>query len=78
MFATVVGAVLAFIFIGLPLAIIGLFIMSILDRRNKKTVEGYKESKLIGSGHLLRRAGSQLKGVAPHRLSRLAAERTPG
>ena len=32
MFAMVVGAVLALILIGLPMAIIGLFIMSIVDR----------------------------------------------
>ena len=34
MFNFVVGAILALILIGLPLGIIGLFIASILDRRN--------------------------------------------
>jgi hypothetical protein len=35
-FAIIVGAVIALIVFGLPLAIIGLFIASILDRRNKR------------------------------------------
>lgn len=63
MFAMIVGSVPALIFIGLPVAIIGLFILSILDRRNKRPVEGYKA---------LRRAGSESEGAAPHRPSRLA------
>ena len=42
----VVGTELAPIFIALPLAVIGLFILSILDRRD--------ESKLIGPGHFLK------------------------
>jgi hypothetical protein len=33
MFAMIVGAAMAFIFVGTPLAIIGLFVVSILDRR---------------------------------------------
>jgi hypothetical protein len=32
MFAMIIGAAVAFIFVGMPVAIIGLFIMSILDR----------------------------------------------
>lgn len=31
-----IGAIVAFILIGLPLAIIGLFIASVIDRRNAK------------------------------------------
>jgi hypothetical protein len=34
MFAVIAGSVLALFFLGLPLAIIGLFIMSIIDQRS--------------------------------------------
>jgi hypothetical protein len=44
MLAMLVGMLLAFAFFGLPLAIIGLFAMSILDRRNKRTVQDHGES----------------------------------
>ncbi len=47
MFATLVGMVLAFSFFGLPLAIMGLFVLSILDRWNKRTVADHGESKRI-------------------------------
>ena len=40
MFATIVGGALALVFIGLPLAIIGLFIQSLLERRNKRPAAG--------------------------------------
>jgi hypothetical protein len=59
MLQMVIGAVLALIFLGLPLATIGLFIMSVLDRRNKRTVADPGESKPIDSDVLLRRAGSE-------------------
>jgi hypothetical protein len=36
----VVGAFVALIFVGLPLAIIGLYIASTLDRRNARPPEG--------------------------------------
>jgi hypothetical protein len=45
MFATIVGLVLALCFLGLPLAIIGLFIMSIFDRSNKRDAAGEKQSE---------------------------------
>jgi hypothetical protein len=53
MYAMVVGAVLALILIGLPMAIIGLFIMSIVDRMPLPE-------------RLSRRAGSEPKVAAPH------------
>ena len=78
MLTMVLGIMLAVSFFGLPLAIIGLFIVSILDRRNKSTIEGYKESRLIGPKHLFRRARLEPEGSAPYRLNWLAAERRPG
>jgi len=44
MVAMLIGMLLALIFFGLPLAIIALFIMSILDRRNKRTVQDYGQT----------------------------------
>ena len=40
-----VGAFVALVFFGLPLAIIGLFIASILDRRNAISAEVFKASR---------------------------------
>src|ERR1700740_926977 len=37
----VIGAFVALVFLGLPLAIIGLFIASTLDRRHAKPPKGY-------------------------------------
>ena len=50
MFAMFVGAVMALIVFGLPLAIIGLFFASILDRRNKRAAEGHQKSEFVGPG----------------------------
>jgi hypothetical protein len=50
----VVGAFVALLFLGLPLAIIGLFIASTLDRRNIRPPEGIAEAaeaSSVGTGH---------------------------
>jgi hypothetical protein len=47
--AIFVGAAVALIVFGLPLAITALFVASILDRRNKRTVEGRQESEFVGA-----------------------------
>lgn len=39
-----VGMLLAFAFFGLPLAIFWLFIMSIVDQRNKRSIDESRES----------------------------------
>jgi hypothetical protein len=44
MFAVIAGSVLALFFLGLPLAIIGLFIMSIVDQRSPRTGRRDKKS----------------------------------
>ena len=44
MLAMIVGAAVAFIFVAVPLAIIGLFIVSILDRRRGRAGEFAKRS----------------------------------
>ncbi len=49
-FAIIAGAVMALIVFGLPLAIIGLFTASILDRRNGKAIEGHQKSILADLG----------------------------
>jgi hypothetical protein len=51
MFATIVGAVMALFFLGLPLAIGGLFVLSILDRRNRETIERPQEQPATDSFH---------------------------
>jgi len=64
--AIFVGAAVAFIVFGLPLAIIGLFVASILDRRNKRTVEGRQESEFVGPKHLY--GAPDQTATAQHRL----------
>ena len=66
MFAMFVGAAVALIVFGLPLAIIGLFVASILDRGNKRTVEGHQQQKTVGSTHLYDTSDQNRK--AQHRL----------
>jgi hypothetical protein len=46
MFAEFVGFLLALCLFGLPLAIIGLFILSIIDQSDKRTVESNQSSHL--------------------------------
>jgi hypothetical protein len=72
MFATIVGGALTLVFIGLPLAIIGLFIQSLLERRNKRPVIGYGKSKPIGSEHQLEHARPESES-APSQLPNTAA-----
>ena len=45
MLAEVVGSLLALLFFGLPLGIIGLFILSIVDQRDKRTVESNRATR---------------------------------
>ena len=56
MFAIFVGAAVALIVFGLPLAIIGLFVASIIDRGNKATAEGRPDSEVRRPEASLRRS----------------------
>jgi len=77
MFATIVGGALALVFIGLPLAIIGLFIQSLLERRDAKPAVADSKSSSIGSKPLAP-AGTEPEVAHPHRPSTSAAGRLPG
>lgn len=74
MFAMVAGVILALSFLGLPLAIIGLFIMSIVDQRSPKTGRGSgtaaKPSEDIVVSHAQRSAE---RAAAKRRQERVAA-----
>ena len=78
MFATIVGGALALVFIGLPLAIIGLFIQSLLERRNKRPAAGEAKSQPIGSEHLLAHPGAESEALPSHRPNTLTAGHLPG
>ena len=78
MFATIVGGALALVFIGLPLAIIGLFIQSLLERKNKRPAASEVKSKPIGSEHSLARPGAESEAVPSHRPNTLTAGHLPG
>jgi hypothetical protein len=69
MFATIVGGALALVFIGLPLAIIGLFIQSFLERGNAKPAAAGVESK---------RAGTEPEAAHSDRPKTSAAGHPPG
>ena len=45
----VIGAFMALIFLGLPLAIIGLFIASTLDRRGGRAPQGFAASRELSA-----------------------------
>jgi hypothetical protein len=48
MFGTIIGMLVALVCLGLPLAIIVMFVLSILDQRNKRTSES--DPKLTRTG----------------------------
>jgi hypothetical protein len=60
-----IGAFVALFFLGLPLAIIGLFIASTLDRRNAIPPEGFKASMEASTSH----AGDKRRRIIYGRLS---------
>jgi hypothetical protein len=49
MLEMVSGALVALCFLGLPLAIIGLFIASTLDRRNARAPQGFTASRQVSA-----------------------------
>jgi hypothetical protein len=49
MLEMVSGALVALCFLGLPLAIIGLFIASTLDRRNARPPQGFTASREVSA-----------------------------
>ena len=61
----IVGAFVAFVFLGLPLAIIGLFIASTLDRRDARAPEGYTASRqpALASGSATSHEGDRPRRV---------------
>jgi hypothetical protein len=76
MFATIVGGALALVFIGLPVAIIGLFVQSLLERSNARPAVSDNGSKPIDSELIVDHVGTESKAVPSHRpntLGRLVA-----
>jgi hypothetical protein len=67
MFATIVGGALALVFVGLPLAIIGLFIQSFFERGGARPLASDNDSKPIGSQRIVAHAGTESKVVSSHR-----------
>jgi hypothetical protein len=67
MFATIVGGALALVFIGLPLAIIGLFIQSLLERGDARPAVSHDGSKPIDSERRVDHARTESKAVPSHR-----------
>jgi hypothetical protein len=54
MFAMIAGIVLALFFLGLPLGIIGLFILSIVDQRAIRTGRRHKKATTIRQDNVVR------------------------
>jgi hypothetical protein len=67
MFGTIVGGALAVVFVGLPLAIIGLFIQSFFERGGAGPAVNGSGSQPIDSEHFGAHAGTELKAVSSHR-----------
>jgi hypothetical protein len=51
MFAVIAGIVLALLFLGLPLGIIGLFVISVIDQKSARTSR--KDRKLTAIGQTI-------------------------
>jgi hypothetical protein len=65
MFATIVGGALALVFVGLPLAIIGLFIQSFFE--GARPAMSHKGSKPIDFERIVDQARTGAKAAPPHR-----------
>jgi hypothetical protein len=78
MLAMIIGAVVAFIFVGVPLAIIGLFIVSILDRRRSAPGDLAKpttasESQVSTGSKNIQALGARFRASPPHASQPVAA-----
>jgi hypothetical protein len=71
MLAMIVGAAMAFIFVATPLAIIGLFIGSIVDRRGSRAGEFAKRSASVSE------EAAQGSRAAPIRIREPQAQASP-
>jgi hypothetical protein len=77
MFAVIAGIVLALFFLGLPLGIIGLFVMSVIDQ--KSTIASRKGRKLtaIGQTIVVRFPEQQAPAATTKRREQLIVWRNP-
>jgi hypothetical protein len=76
MVETIIGLLLALIFFGMPLAILWLFVASILDRRNVVTPKGRGEAQPADRDLSLKHAELRLEDAIPHRRALAAADRS--
>jgi hypothetical protein len=77
MFAVIAGSVLALFFLGLPLAIIGLFIMSIVDQRSPRTGRKDRKSTTISQEIVVRYPERNVERPTTKRREEIGVWRNP-
>jgi hypothetical protein len=79
MFAVIAGVVLAFVFLGLPLGIIALFIMSIVDQRNTSAIPGrrHRKSTTISQDNIVSYPEQKPEQAATKRREQMIVWRNP-
>lgn len=78
MFALIAGSVLALFFLGLPLAIIGLFIMSIVDQRSPRTGRRDKKFTTTSQKIVVRYPERAAERATTKRREQIVVWRNPG
>ena len=77
MFAVIAGSVLALFFLGLPLGIIGLFILSIVDQRATGTGRQHGKSTTISQDNVVRYPEQKLERATTKRREQMIVWRNP-
>ena len=77
MFAVIAGIVLALFFLGLPLGIIALFILSVVDQRAAGIGRRHKKSTTISQDNVVRFAEQKPERAATNRREQMIVWRNP-
>jgi hypothetical protein len=77
MFAVIAGIVLALFFLGLPLGIIALFILSVVDQRAAGIGRGHKKSTTISQDNVVRFPEQKPERAATNRREQMIVWRNP-
>jgi hypothetical protein len=77
MFAVIAGVVLALVFLGLPMGIIGLFVMSVIDQKAPGIGRRQRQSKTIGQDNIVSYPEQKLERAATKRREQMIVWRNP-
>ena len=77
MFAVIAGIVLALVFLGLPLGIIALFILSIVDQRATRTGRRHRKSTTTSQDNVVRYPEQKPERTTTKRREQMIVWRNP-